>query len=76
MNKKLILLLAAALFIGGINLDLAAYAVSGPFGYDLSLRRPKPIASRITGDTNKYERYGICRFLSARFRCTCPKICQ
>lgn len=35
MNKKLILLLAAALFIGGINLDLAAYAVSGPFGYDL-----------------------------------------
>lgn len=35
MNKKLILLLAGALFIGGVNLDMAAYAISGPFGYDL-----------------------------------------
>lgn len=35
MNKKLILLLAAAIFIGGINLDLTAYAAGIPFGYDL-----------------------------------------
>ncbi len=35
MNKKLILLLAAAICIGGINLDLAAYAAGVPFGYDL-----------------------------------------
>ena len=44
MNKKLILLLAATLLIGGINLDYKAFAeVSGPFGYDLQkdINRPK-----------------------------------
>lgn len=35
MNKKLILLLSAAFLIGGLNLDLTAHAVGGPFGYDL-----------------------------------------
>lgn len=43
MNKKLILLLTATLLIGGINLDYKAFAVSGPFGYDLQkdINRPK-----------------------------------
>lgn len=43
MNKKLILLLAAATLLGGISADMAAYAISSPFNYDLQkdMRRPK-----------------------------------
>lgn len=55
MNKKLILLLAGALFIGGINLDMAAYAISGPFGYDLQkdINRKKSAPKSWEKDTPK-----------------------
>ena len=55
MNKKLILFLAAATFMVGINLDMASYAISSPFNYDLQkdINRPKSAPKKWEIDTKK-----------------------
>lgn len=55
MNKKVILFLAAATCMVGINLDMAVYAISSPFKYDLQqdINRPKRAPKKWEIDTKK-----------------------